>query len=152
MITISLLSCAARKATEASKQQHPSKIFMIVLHATRSNADSNHIDISIERHFWADGKLTEEVLPSNDINTPTSANQWNCLFFDQKGVLLKSIIISNPLKQDLEYYNEDGKFEKKTVVMNTAPFMIRTEMTTNLNIIKIVDYENKLIATLTVIP
>lgn len=124
------------------------KIFMGVFKVTRSTADSTTISVAIEKHFWADGEIPE-VLPTL---SSTSANQLTFIFLDEKSRILKTFTASNPLRQDFEFYAEGGKLEKKTVNLMSAPLMIRTQMTTNLNTIKIVNHEKKLLSLLTVTP
>ena len=147
LILFSLVSCAATKNSDPRKTNATSKIFMGVFNVTRSATDSTIISVVLKKHFWAEGEI-QEISPTSS----APPHQLTFIFLDQNKRILKTHVVSNPLRQDFEYYAASGKLEKKTVSLASAPIMIRTQMTTNLKMIKVVDHEDKLLSLITVTP
>jgi hypothetical protein len=143
-------ACAVNRNSDTQNEHFNSKIFMGVLRATRSDTDTAVVTITLERYFWAAGKLKSDMALTNDL--APSPDHWSCLFLDAKGRTLKEVVVSNPLKPHHEYASADGKLESKTLSVETASFVVRTEITDNLQTIRIVGDNNQLIGTLTLKP
>ncbi|NQU51693.1 MAG: hypothetical protein HQ522_04050 [Bacteroidetes bacterium] len=88
-------------------------------------------------------KLTDKIISIGKLKTisqqTTSINPGDlkCIFLDKNGQILSEITIPNPLKNQLEYFDENGKGGRKEVILKENTFHIRTQLQNEMFSIKI---------------
>ena len=120
--TLLLFSCSSAKQSLPNEEDAPSKPQLIFLNYILTQ-DENGLNLELYNHMVTDGKLKKET---EDFST----NDGD-LFFAQlnnKGAILKSTALKNPLIKTIEYVDESGRMNKKIMDLNEAKFSLRLQL------------------------
>lgn len=128
LLTLFLIGCSVGKKADITPVQKETvtdetpKILFI--NYKISKAEDHSVDADLINTIIANGtfKNTDEV--SQSLNK----GDYICLQLDEEGGILDQLRISNPLVKNIEYVNEEGSLEVKTIHLETTDLNIRLQL------------------------
>ena len=137
---IILLFCCCGTSKEiinqADKPIDPAKI--IFLNYTISQKSNELVVIKFIDKIIVEGKL--KATSSIDFNPEEGAIKL--IQMDSNHQPLDSISIENPLSKTVEFVDESGQFEKKTINLESAEFSVRMQLDSKTTFITIYGHDN----------
>ena len=118
-----LLSCVTKQAVLAEETQQKIEQKLLFL-----NYEINKVNdvrsISLINQIKTDGKLKIK----NSAHSYTNIGDLEYLILDQDLSPLETHSIQNPLRKTVEFINDSGEFEKKTLDLNQAQFSLKLQL------------------------
>lgn len=125
LICCSLASCSLHNNTtsdndenQVENQEHE----IIFLTYTIYKSEVSPI-INLNSKIKTVGKLKEPA-----VKQPFKLGDFACIELNALKQPLDSLAIKNPLNQQVEYVNEDGRLEKRTMSLDSAHFTVRLQL------------------------
>ena len=138
LIILIFCSCANSKVIEIPTEKPVDTAKIIFLNYSISKNPDDLLVIKFVDQIIADGMLK--------VNSSAAFNLRNEDFkliqMDQNQRSLDSVFIENPLTKTVEFLNEAGQFEKRTINLDSAKFSIRMQLNTKTKTIKIYRHNN----------
>ena len=137
-IILSFCSCDTSKEviSQANKPIDTDKI--IFLNYIISKNSDELIEVKFIDKIIVEGKLKA---PS-PTNFDPEKGALRLIQMDSKHQPLDSISIENPLSKTVEFINESGQFEKRTIDLESAEFSVRMQLNSKTTFIVIYDHDN----------
>ncbi len=98
---------------------------------------TSNIQIELNKEKIVEGKL-KETFPNEISSRNLQNNKWLVTFLDRSNKSIIQLQITNPLVEDIEFVNEEGNLEKKTIYHNKKDFVLRIPYK---NSIKFINFE-----------
>lgn len=122
-----VISCRVSKQSDIEHEPYSSPerdgILFLNLHFTYDSS-LNSTAAEVIDYKIVEGKLKSDF--TNYVNFEKTA--LRIAFFDDSDNLLKSIIIDNPLYQNVEHFNESGEISRIFVKLPETEFPLRTKL------------------------
>lgn len=119
-------------STTITPTNQPAQILYLTLGALNDTI-TNTIQVKIIQQAVVRGTLKSNgILPAG-----TQSGNWMISLLTEKDNPISSVIISNPLINELEYADESGKFQRKTVKLTRAEISLRFNYSATIKKIKV---------------
>ncbi len=131
-----LISCNNKQVPstipDAKLSNKAPQILYITLEAVKDTV-ANTLQIKLVQQVIVNGTLKTK----NMSTTVAAFSSWTISLLNEEDQLLSSIIITNPLMQELEYTDEAGKFKRKIIQLTRAEIPLRFNYNTAIKTIKV---------------
>jgi len=144
IVVLSIISCASKKqiTTEdilVKEETKPiTKPKIIFLNYVLVKNDQNEKSITLINQIKTEGKLKGK--PKNIENT--SQGDLEYILLDKDFNSIEKHALKNPLKKTVEFVNDFGNFEKRTLDLDRVEFTIRIQLPPEAKHMKIIELTN----------
>lgn len=138
-VIILLISCKSPGASD-SKTACPAKDNRIAFVHLKLVGKSSKIDFEYISGELQPGRLKDDY--SRD--TVPVPGYLACRFLDLNGIILKNIIIENPLEKYVEYLNSGNQYERKLVISQESDLFLRFQYKSEYRYLLIELYDDNL--------
>ena len=140
LLCIILLSCSCDTSKEIiSQADQPIDTDKIIFLNYIISKDSDElIEVRFIDIIIVEGKL--KAPSSTYFNSQKGA--LKIIQMDSKHQPIDSISMENPLSKTVEFVNESGQFEKKTINLDSAAFSVRMQLNSKTTFIEIYGHDN----------
>lgn len=119
-------------SSTTSNAIEPAQILYLTLEALTDTL-TNIIQVKIIQQTVVNGTLK----PQSILQANPQAGNWKISMFTEKDKQISSVIITDPLINELEFSDESGKFKRKTVKLTRAEIPLRFNYSKTIKKIKV---------------
>lgn len=136
LFLVSFFSCNNKQVPSSSPSiaptNQPAQILYLTLEALNDTI-ANTIEVKIIQQSIVNGTL------KSNSNLPVNAQfgNWKISMLTEKNKEVSNLLIANPLINEIEYSDESGKFQRKTVTLTRAEIPLRFNYSTTIKKIKV---------------
>lgn len=125
IIFLSLVfSCAPKKQIAGAEKTALLQPKIIFLNYSINKNNNDKKKVSLINKIVVDGSLKNKKIKRNQKNI----GDLECLLLDKDSKEIEKLTITNPLIKKFEYLNENKRFEKKIILLDTAEFSVRLQL------------------------
>lgn len=121
LLLISFCSCDSLHKVSNKKTESISEPKILFLNYKIYKTSTDVARIKLLHKIIAKGILKTSFYENNN----PKKGDIKCTQINSKSMSVDSVFLSNPLIKIIEYVNDSGQFEKKTIVLDSAEFSIR---------------------------
>ena len=116
------VSCSTTKKWEFVEIEAPPAPEIIFLNYKAYQSPEGSARVILLSKIIANGKIKAES--SLDSNHPST---WICLQYDATNKTLDQMVIQNPLQPTIEFVNDAGELQTKTITVDSIEFSVRMQ-------------------------
>lgn len=137
-IVLLICSCGTSKdgVNQVGQPMETTKIGFFNYLISKTSAEL--VEIKFIDKIIVDGKLKTD----GSLNNSLQKNTLKLFQIDNDSQALDSMYIENPLSKTVEYVNDDGQYEKRTINLDHAEFSVRLQLNSNTTGIAIYGFDN----------
>lgn len=136
ILTFSLIGCRNVKATSSKGEN--TRILFVSLKVIKNATGA--LNFSLLDYVWAEGTLKSDF----GIDSKKIINEETLVFefFNSNEKLSRTYYLKSPLYNDVEFYSEDGKIERKEMSLPSTTFVIRLQLPNDIKYLVIKNFTN----------